>query len=159
MVAPGVDGRPPKCASRLNPDAIQCNDGPGDWERGRTRRTSQAVIEHVVFSEEGQLLSGSYMDYCLPHADDLPSFEAINLDALMVQDRDGVELQFGGIGDSIIFSISQMVDPADPEIETCVCAADPFCSSSITRLRGPPRPCSATSWPRRSASTTSSSPR
>lgn len=44
---------------------------------------------------------------------DLPSFEGINLDALMVQDRDGVGHQFGGIGDSIIFSISQIVDPAD----------------------------------------------
>jgi hypothetical protein len=45
----------------------------------------------------------------------LPSFEAINVDALMVQDRDGVELQFGGPGDSIIFSINQIVDPADPD--------------------------------------------
>lgn len=39
---------------------------------------------------------------------------AINLDALMVQDVDGVIEQFGP-GDSIIFSISQMIDPADPD--------------------------------------------
>src|SRR5690606_33968534 len=45
----------------------------------------------------------------------LPSFEAINLDALMVKDSDGTELQFGGLGDSIIFSIGQIVDPADPD--------------------------------------------
>lgn len=38
---------------------------------------------------------------------------AINLDALMVRDVDGVIEQFGP-GDSIIFSISQMVDPLDP---------------------------------------------
>lgn len=47
--------------------------------------------------------------------DQLPSFEAINVDALMVQDRDGVDLQFGGPGDSIIFSIRQIVDPADSD--------------------------------------------
>jgi hypothetical protein len=40
--------------------------------------------------------------------------DAINLDALMVQDVDGVIEQFGP-GDSIIFSISQMIDPADPD--------------------------------------------
>lgn len=44
-----------------------------------------------------------------------PGREAINLDALMVNDVDGVELQFGGVGDSIIFSINQVVDPADPD--------------------------------------------
>ena len=36
----------------------------------------QALMEHVVFDRrDGQLLSGSFMDYCLPRADDLPSFE------------------------------------------------------------------------------------
>lgn len=39
---------------------------------------------------------------------------AINLDALMVRDVDGVQEQFGP-GDAIIFSISQMVDPTDPD--------------------------------------------
>ena len=36
----------------------------------------QALMEHVVFDkDDGQLLSGSFMDYCLPRADDLPSFD------------------------------------------------------------------------------------
>ena len=39
---------------------------------------------------------------------------AINLDALMAQDVDGVEAQFGP-GDSIIFSISQIVNPQDAD--------------------------------------------
>lgn len=46
---------------------------------------------------------------------DRPGREAINLDALMVNDVDGVDLQFGGVGDSIIFSINQIVDPADAD--------------------------------------------
>jgi len=34
----------------------------------------QALHERVSYSEEGQLLSASFMDYGLPRADDLPSF-------------------------------------------------------------------------------------
>ncbi|MCO1498195.1 hypothetical protein, partial [Limosilactobacillus reuteri] len=28
----------------------------------------------AAYDEHGQLLTGSYMDYCMPRADDLPSF-------------------------------------------------------------------------------------
>lgn len=36
----------------------------------------QAMMEHAVYEpKDGQLLSGSFMDYCLPRADDLPSFD------------------------------------------------------------------------------------
>jgi carbon-monoxide dehydrogenase large subunit len=36
----------------------------------------QAVHEGCIYDpESGQLLSGSYMDYCMPRADDLPAFE------------------------------------------------------------------------------------
>ena len=35
----------------------------------------QALMEHAVFDREsGQLMTGSFMDYCLPRADDFPSF-------------------------------------------------------------------------------------
>jgi len=32
----------------------------------------QALHENCVYDEDGQLLSGSFMDYCLPRADDIP---------------------------------------------------------------------------------------
>ena len=36
----------------------------------------QALFEHAAYdSESGQLIAGSFMDYCMPHADDLPSFD------------------------------------------------------------------------------------
>ena len=36
----------------------------------------QALMEHAVFDQSsGQLLAGSFMDYAMPRADDLPSFE------------------------------------------------------------------------------------
>ncbi len=34
----------------------------------------QALLEHAVYDEDGQLVTGSYMDYCMPRADDVPSF-------------------------------------------------------------------------------------
>jgi len=36
--------------------------------------TGQALLEVVTYDENGQLQSGSYMDYTMPRADDLPMF-------------------------------------------------------------------------------------
>ena len=32
-------------------------------------------MERAVFDESGQLVTASFMDYCMPRADDLPSFD------------------------------------------------------------------------------------
>jgi carbon-monoxide dehydrogenase large subunit len=39
---------------------------------GIAQGVGQALLEHTVYDPSGQLLSGSYMDYCLPKAHDLP---------------------------------------------------------------------------------------
>ena len=40
------------------------------------RASGQALLEHAVYDPaSGQLVAGSFMDYALPRADDLPSFE------------------------------------------------------------------------------------
>src|SRR5262249_14264203 len=39
----------------------------------------QALCEHVAFDAAGQLLSGSFLDYCMPRADDMPSFHLHDL--------------------------------------------------------------------------------
>jgi carbon-monoxide dehydrogenase large subunit len=44
----------------------------GQVHGGVVQGIGQAVTEHVVFSPEGQLLSGSLMDYALPRAADVP---------------------------------------------------------------------------------------
>ena len=46
----------------------------GQVHGGVAQGIGQALLEHTVYSADGQLLSGSYMDYCLPRADDLPAF-------------------------------------------------------------------------------------
>jgi carbon-monoxide dehydrogenase large subunit len=43
---------------------------------GIAQGIGQAMLEHTVYDENsGQLLSGSFMDYALPRADDLPGFD------------------------------------------------------------------------------------
>jgi aerobic carbon-monoxide dehydrogenase large subunit len=47
----------------------------GQIHGGVAQAVGQALMEQTAYDPaSGQLLSGSYMDYCLPHAADLPSF-------------------------------------------------------------------------------------
>ncbi|MCS5574074.1 MAG: molybdopterin-dependent oxidoreductase, partial [Pseudomonadales bacterium] len=46
----------------------------GQVHGGVAQGIGQAMYETCVYDEEGQLLTGSFMDYCMPRADDLPSF-------------------------------------------------------------------------------------
>jgi carbon-monoxide dehydrogenase large subunit len=46
----------------------------GQVHGGVAQGIGQALLERTVYDADGQLLSGSLMDYCLPRADDLPSF-------------------------------------------------------------------------------------
>jgi len=47
----------------------------GQVHGGIVQGIGQALIEHAVYDpDSGQLLSGSFMDYAIPHADDVPSF-------------------------------------------------------------------------------------
>lgn len=46
----------------------------GQVHGGITQGVGQALLEGVVYDEDGQLLTGSYMDYTMPRADNVPSF-------------------------------------------------------------------------------------
>lgn len=47
----------------------------GQIHGGVAQGIGQALLEHVVYDREsGQLLSGSFMDYGMPRADDMPTF-------------------------------------------------------------------------------------
>jgi len=41
---------------------------------GIAQGAGQALMEGAVYDADGQLLTASLMDYCLPRADDLPNF-------------------------------------------------------------------------------------
>ena len=46
----------------------------GQVHGGVAQGAGQALLEHGIYDGDGQLVTGSYMDYCLPRADDLPDF-------------------------------------------------------------------------------------
>ncbi|GLR17927.1 xanthine dehydrogenase family protein molybdopterin-binding subunit [Portibacter lacus] len=47
----------------------------GQIHGGLAQGIGQALLEGAIYDEGGQLINGSYMDYTMPRADDLPSFE------------------------------------------------------------------------------------
>jgi len=47
----------------------------GQIHGGLAQGIGQALFEEVIYDESGQLVNGSYMDYTMPRADDLPMFE------------------------------------------------------------------------------------
>jgi carbon-monoxide dehydrogenase large subunit len=54
----------------INPMIVE-----GQVHGGIAQGIGQALLEHVVYDKDGQLLSGSLMDYTLPRADNLPQFK------------------------------------------------------------------------------------
>jgi carbon-monoxide dehydrogenase large subunit len=47
----------------------------GQVHGGIAQAVGQALMEQVVYDDDGQLLTGSFMDYVLPRADDLPAID------------------------------------------------------------------------------------
>ncbi len=58
------------CGNIINPLIVE-----GQIHGGLAQGIAQALYEEAVYDENGQLLSGSLMDYTVPRADQLPSFE------------------------------------------------------------------------------------
>ncbi len=54
----------------INPMIVE-----GQVHGGLAQGIGQALFEHGIYDDFGQLITGSYMDYCMPRADDLPSFK------------------------------------------------------------------------------------
>ena len=57
------------CGPRVSPLIVA-----GQVHGGLAQGIAQAMLEEVVYDENGQILSGSLMDYAIPRADDLPNF-------------------------------------------------------------------------------------
>ena len=54
----------------INPMIVE-----GQVHGGLAQGIGQALLEHAVYDENGQLLTASFMDYAMPRAEDLPSFK------------------------------------------------------------------------------------
>jgi carbon-monoxide dehydrogenase large subunit len=54
----------------INPMIVE-----GQVHGGVAQGIGQAMLENTVYDRSGQLLTASFMDYCMPRASDLPSIE------------------------------------------------------------------------------------
>jgi carbon-monoxide dehydrogenase large subunit len=50
----------------------------GQLHGGVTQGIGQTLMEHTVYDEDGQLLSGSFMDYAMPKAHNVPDFAVVS---------------------------------------------------------------------------------
>ncbi len=58
------------CGTVINPMLLE-----GQLHGGIAQGIAQALMEEAVYSDDGQLITGSLMDYNIPKADQLPKFE------------------------------------------------------------------------------------
>ena len=58
------------CGVVLNPLLAE-----GQIQGGIVQGIGQVLMENIVYDESGQLLSGSFQDYCMPRADDFCHFD------------------------------------------------------------------------------------
>ncbi len=56
----------------INPMIVE-----GQVHGGLVQGIGQALLEGARYDDSGQLLTGSYMDYCMPRADNVPSFAVV----------------------------------------------------------------------------------
>jgi len=75
----------------INPMIVE-----GQIHGGLGQGIGQAMLEQVVYDRSGQLLTGSFMDYAMPRATDLPSFKTARQETLSPDNPLGVK----GAGES-----------------------------------------------------------
>ena len=75
----------------INPMIVE-----GQVHGGLTQGIGQALLENIAYDSDGQLITGSYMDYCMPRADDVPSYDV----ATTVTECPGNPLGIKGCGEA-----------------------------------------------------------
>ena len=70
----------------INPMIVE-----GQVHGGLAQGIGQALLEACVYDEDGQLITGSYMDYTMPRADNLPSFKVATASTLCTHNSLGVK--------------------------------------------------------------------
>ena len=105
----------------INPMIVE-----GQVQGGLAQGLGQAMLEACVYDKQsGQLLTGSYMDYAMPRADDLPSFQISNVVTPCTHNPLGVKGcgEAGAIGSPAAFmnavtdalGVKDLAMPATPE--------------------------------------------
>jgi carbon-monoxide dehydrogenase large subunit len=83
------------CGRAINPRVVE-----GQLQGGIAQGIGTALCEELVHDAEGQLLTGSFMDYALPVAGDLPALESIAVSFPSTRNELGIK----GVGESGIIA-------------------------------------------------------
>ena len=83
------------CGRPINPMVVE-----GQLHGGIAQGIGTALSEELIHDADGQLLTGSLMDYGLPRADDIPPLNVVSLDSPSVVNDLGIK----GVGESGIIS-------------------------------------------------------
>jgi aerobic carbon-monoxide dehydrogenase large subunit len=75
----------------LNPVFVE-----GQIHGGVAQGMGQALMEQICFDDYGQLLTGSFMDYAMPRAEDVPAIVSANLETPTALNPLGVK----GVGEA-----------------------------------------------------------
>ena len=70
----------------INPMIVE-----GQIRGGLAQGIGQALLENCVYDDNGQLISGSYMDYTMPRADNMPNFKVGQQSTLCTHNTLGVK--------------------------------------------------------------------
>ena len=88
------------CGPAINPLLIE-----GQIHGGIVHAIGQALYEQVVYDEAGQLVTGTFVDYALPSAADVPSFETDRTETPSPTNTLGVK----GVGEAATIACSPAV--------------------------------------------------
>ncbi len=99
------------CGPAINPMLID-----GQVHGGVTHGIGQAIYEQVVYDERGQLITGTFVDYALPTAAEVPSFETDRTETKSPSNSLGVK----GIGEAGTIAatpavVNAVIDALRPE--------------------------------------------
>jgi aerobic carbon-monoxide dehydrogenase large subunit len=88
------------CGPAINPKLID-----GQIHGGIVHALGQVLYEQVVYDEEGQLVTGTFVDYAMPSAADVPSFETDRTETPTPTNTLGVK----GVGEAATIACSPAV--------------------------------------------------
>ncbi len=77
----------------------------GQVHGGIAQGIGQALYEHAIYDEGGQLITGSFADYCVPNAVEIPSFETARTETPCPHNLTGIK----GVGETGTIASSQAV--------------------------------------------------
>jgi len=70
----------------INPMIVE-----GQVHGGIAQGVGQALLEGARYNEDGQLVTASFMDYCMPRADDLPSYKVDTIETVCPSNPLGIK--------------------------------------------------------------------